>query len=122
MKIHVEVFIASRILGQNQETFTPSDIRKFIEREFHDTQHGIQTQITSRCVANAPLNFEAGCNYLWRIEHGIYRTFKQGVDQPNHGRENDPYQPETADVPEKYRYLINSTKLILRIINKKKSF
>lgn len=110
MKIHVEIFIASRILEQSQGTFSPTDIRNFIEREFHDTQHGIQTHITSRCVANAPLNFEAGCNYLWRIEHGIYRTFKHGVDQPNHGRENDPYQPDAADVPEKYRYLINSIK------------
>lgn len=110
MKIHVEVFIASRILGQNQETFTPSDIREFIEREFHDTQHGIQTHITSRCVANAPLNFEAGCNYLWRVSRGVYRLFRSGIDQPFAGREKDPSEPNRVEIPEKYHYLLNQTK------------
>lgn len=109
IKIHVEVFIASRILGQNQGTFTPSDIRKLIEREFHDTQHGIQTHITSRCVANAPLNFGAGCNYLWRVSRGVYRIFQLGIDQPFPGRENDPSQPSWDEIPEKYRYLLDSS-------------
>ncbi len=107
IKIHVEVFIASRILGQNQGTFTPSDIREFIEKEFHDTQHGIQTHITSRCVANAPINFGAGCNYLWRESRGVYRVFKSRIDHPSAGRENDPSQPNLEDIPEKYHYLLD---------------
>ena len=57
MNIHVEIFIASRILGQNRATFTPLEIRKYIEEEFNDTQEGIKTQTTSMCVANARLNF-----------------------------------------------------------------
>jgi hypothetical protein len=56
MKIHVEVFIASRILGQRQGTFTPEELKKFILTEFNDSRSGVQTHVSAECVANAPLN------------------------------------------------------------------
>ncbi len=109
MNIHVEIFIASRILGQNQGTFTPLEIRKFIKKEFNDTQEGIKTQTASMCVANSPLNFNSGFNFLWREKHGVYRVFKPGFDLPFVGRENDPFQPKWEDVPVKYQYFLDQS-------------
>jgi len=106
MKIHVEIFIASRILEKNQGLFTPRDLVTFIESEFHDTRHGIQIHATAGCVANAPLNFPTAYNYTWREEHGTYRTFRPGHDQPAPGRENMATQPQMDDVPVQYRHLL----------------
>lgn len=106
MKIHVEVFIASRILGQRQGTFTPEELKKFILTEFNDSRSGVQTHVTAECVANAPLNHALGHNYLWRTEHGILRVFKPGFDHPSRGREKSIDHPWREDMPEKYLYLL----------------
>jgi hypothetical protein len=106
MKIHVEVFIASRILGQNQGTFSPDDLMRFIRKEFHDERPGIPTHVTAACVANAPLNHTSGYNYLWRVGPGLMRVFRPGQDHPETERVKDRVQPEREDLPERFRYLL----------------
>lgn len=106
MEIHVEVFIASKILGKNQPKFSKNDLMRFIHNEFKDDRPGITTHISSSCVANAPLNHASGYNYLWRENTGEYRCFHPGNDLPKPERVNDRYQPLRENVPEEYRYLL----------------
>ena len=108
MKIHVEVFLASRILEQSQTTFSPTDMRKFIYKEFGDERNGIMTHLTAACVANAPLNHPSIYNYLWHLRQGEYRTFRPGYDPIKQEKRNGRTQPDQDDVPEKYRYLLKA--------------
>lgn len=102
MKIHVEVYIASRILEQNQGSFTPQDLINFIHKEFKDDRPGVNTHVSSVCIANAPLNHPIGYNYLWRIKPGLLRTFVFGQDTPGTQRLNYECRPKKEDIPEKY--------------------
>lgn len=106
MKIHVEVFIASRILGRNQTSFSTEDLIRFIQKEFGDSRPGVTTHVSAVCIANAPLNHAIGYNYLWRLDHGNLRAFQPDVDIPKLERRNHQTQPEAKDVPEKYHYLL----------------
>ena len=106
MKIHVEIFIASRILGKNQPSFSPEDLIKFIEKEFGDSRPGVRTHATAVCVANAHLNHALGYNYLWRSGHADLRPFRPGIDIPDPEREKHQTQPKIEDVPEKYRRIL----------------
>jgi hypothetical protein len=106
MKIHVEVFIASRVLEHMQGTFSPHDMVKFIREQFKDERHGIMTHITAACVANAPLNHPYLYNYLWHLRQGEYRSFRPGYDPLMPEKKNGRTQPEREDVPEKYQYLL----------------
>lgn len=106
MKIHVEVFIASKVLENFQGTFSPQDLMRFIQKEFKDYRHGIMTHITAACVATAPPNHPYIYNYLWRIDQGKYRTFRPGYDQLKPEKKNGRFQPWREDVPEKYQYLL----------------
>jgi len=107
MKIHVEVFIASRILYQNKPSFSPSEIIDFIHKKFNDERHGIPTHVTAACVANAPMNHPYCYNYLWRIRPGEYRIFKPRHDPLNPEKRGFRDQPYPHDVPEKYQYLLH---------------
>lgn len=107
MKIHVEVFIASRVLEHMQGTFSPHDMVKFIRERFNDQRHGIMTHITAACVANAPLNHPIVHNYLWRVSPGKYRTFRPGYDPLKPEKKSARTQPDRIDVPEKYQYLLH---------------
>lgn len=106
MKIHVEVYIASRVLDQRQGTFSPQEIEKFIQTEFKDFRSGVKTHISSECVANAPLNHMLGHNYLWRTEYGTLRAYRPGMDRPNKGREMSIDHPRREDMPETYLSLL----------------
>jgi hypothetical protein len=106
MKIHVEIFIASRILGRNKPSFSVGELLGFTQKEFRDTRSGVGTHVSAVCVANAPLNHPTGYNYLWRVERDELRPFRPGADHPDPERVNYPTQPQTDDVPEKYRYLL----------------
>lgn len=108
MKIHVEIFIASRILSQTKNLFTPYEIMKFINKEFNDERAGIMTYITGACVANAPLNHMHVYNYLWRVSHGKYRTFRPGSDYLKYKKFNGIIQPAQKDMPEKFLNLLNN--------------
>jgi len=50
MKIHVEVFIAGKILEQRQSTFSPNEIIDFLRTEFCDERHGIPTHVSAACI------------------------------------------------------------------------
>jgi hypothetical protein len=106
MKIHVEIFIVSRILGKDRTSFSTEDLIDFIHKEFNDFRPGVTTHATSVCIANAPLNHAIGYNYLWRLGHGDLRQFLPGYDIPSTERANHQTQPKVEDVPEKYRYLL----------------
>ena len=109
-KIHVEVFIASQVLEQQQGTFTAADLKHFIRREFKDERPGIATHISAHCVANAPLNTARGYNYLWRLSAHELRSFHAASDTPVMERLTLSSQPEMADLPTDYRYLLSSLK------------
>jgi hypothetical protein len=106
MKIHVEVFIAGKILEQRKPSFSPAEVIEFIKSEFGDERHGISTHATAACVANAPLNHPNCYNYYWRLNHGEYRTFRPGRDPLKPEKKGFRYQPYRQDVPEKYRFLL----------------
>ena len=106
MKIHVEVFIGSRILGKNQQLFSPGDLLQLIHSEFKDNRPGVSTHVSAACVANAPLNHPNAYNYLWRDDYGKLRSFRAGLDLPIPERANFRTEPNIEDVPEKYRYLL----------------
>ena len=106
MKIHVEVFIAGKILEQRQSRFSPNEIIEFIRTEFGDERHGIPTHVTAACVANAPMNHAICHNYLWRIDHAEYRTFHPRRDPLKPEKKGFRHQPYPQDVPEKYHYLL----------------
>jgi hypothetical protein len=108
MKIHVEVFIGSRVLGQNHTSFTTEDLIRFIHKEFGDNRPGVTTHVSSACIANTNLNHPTGYNYLWRVEHGDLRPFRPGLDNPDPERIKHRTQPEPEDMPEKYRHFLHN--------------
>lgn len=105
-KIHVEVFIASRLLSQRQEVFTPRDLREEILRLFGDTRPGVNIHISAHCVANAPRNAGTVHNYLWRVSPGSLRIFDPTRDQPHPSRADALAFPHREDVPQAYQYLL----------------
>lgn len=105
-KIHVEVFIAAKVLENRQGTFSIAALKHFIKQEFGDERPGVTTHVTAHCVANAPLNATPGYNYLWRLPRNELRSFHPGNDTPVAARRDLAWQPKTADVPATYRYLL----------------
>ena len=106
MKIHVEVFLAAKILARNQGSFTPEALRKEIEQRFDDTRPGVRTHISAHCVANAPKNAAVVSNYIWRLSDGRLRPFDPAKDQPHPSREDSRTSPDPRDVPAEYRSLL----------------
>jgi len=106
MKIHVEVFMASRILCQRKPSFSPNEIINFIHTHFNDERHGIPTNVGAACVVNAPMNHPYCYNYLWRINQGEYRTFQPGRDTLSPEKRGFRHQPQKQDVPEKYHHFL----------------
>ena len=105
LKIHVEVFIASRMLSQRQGSFTTEELRREVERLFGDTRPGVNAHISAHCVANAPRSAQTVYNYLWRIERGHLRTFDPVSDRPHPSRADAAFVPKAEDVPPEYRHL-----------------
>lgn len=108
-KIHVEVFVASQLLGQRQETFTTESLHREIKRLFDDTRPGVSTHISAHCVANARRNAGTVYNFLWRVDQGLYRVFDLARDAPHPTRANASCFPRREDVPSKYRYLLSAS-------------
>jgi hypothetical protein len=106
IKMHVEVFVASRLLGERQGAFTPKALRREVQRLFGDTRAGVETHISAHCVANAPKNTGTVHNYLWRLEHGLLRVFDAARDVPHPSRTYAGHYPLGEDVPMEYRYLL----------------
>lgn len=106
IKIHVEVFVASRLLGERQNTFTPKELRREVEGLFGDARPGVSTHVSAHCVANAPKNAGTVHNYLWRLERGLLRVFDAARDMPHPSRSHAGHIPNRDDVPMQYRYLL----------------
>ena len=105
VKIHVEVFVVSHLLSRNQGTFTTEDLRVEIRRLFGDTRPGVDTHIAAHCVANAPKNAGTVHNYLWRLDHNLFRVFDRARDVPHPSRIDADNLPHAEDVPVQYRHL-----------------
>lgn len=105
LKIHVEVFIASRLLSAEQETFTSTDLRERVKSEFQDERPGVKTHISAHCIANIPLRGPTGYNYIWNVARDEYRIFQFTIDEPHPARVSVLTQPHIEDVPGKYHHL-----------------
>jgi len=109
MKIHVEVYIASRLLSQEQGTFTLGELVERVHDLFDDMSQGVQTYGSSGAVANAPKNLYVVYNYLWRIGHGLYRCFDPSRDTPLPARAHARREPLPEDVLAQYHHLLTGT-------------
>ncbi len=105
-KIHVEVFVASQLLGRRQEMFTAEALRREIQRLFGDSRPGVNTHISAHCVANAPRNAATVYNYLWRLDQGLFRVFDPVKDWPHSTRADAACFPRRDNVPSAYRCLV----------------
>ena len=106
-KIHVEVFIAARLLAQRTDRFSADDLRREVEVKLGDARSGVTTHISAHCVANAPRNAATVSNYLWRLPSGELRPFDAGRDRPHPSRVDARTIPDRRDVPSEYRYLLS---------------
>ena len=103
--IHVEIWIASRLISKVKEIFTKKELMAFIGEEFGDIRSGISTHISSCCVANKPSNHPRNYNYLYWVSYGEYRIYREG-DYTHPDKVDWPSQPLLEDVPVQYSYLI----------------
>jgi len=103
---HVEVYIASRLLGREQGSFSARELVNRVRQEFGDARPGVGAHAYSGCVANSPLHFRQAHNYLWRIEKGLYRRFDPAQDIPHPDRLGGMIRPDIEDVPPEYRSLL----------------
>jgi len=106
LKIHVEVFIVSRLLAQRKETFSNGELEREVERLFGDTRKGVRPHVASFCVANSPKGAGTVYNYTWRVRRGHYRLFDPATDRPHRSRADARSFPLWEDVPAEYRYLL----------------
>jgi len=106
-KIHVEVFVASRLLEKRTSSFTRRQLIEEIERLFGDRRPGVSSYVrSSRCIANSRFASRYAFNYLWELPDGNLRCFNPQTDEPATGRLHHHVQPPIADVPEAYQDLI----------------
>jgi len=104
LPIHVEIWIASRLLTKSQETFTANDLKHLIKQEFDDSRVGLTPHISSYCVASTRAN-PGKYRYLTRVDTGLYRIFREG-DSVDDTKKNAPLAPDPRDIPEKYQQLL----------------
>ncbi len=97
MDFHVEVYIASRLLGREQGSFRARELINRVRQEFQESRRGVDTHVHTHCVANSPLNQPRAYNYLWRIEKGLYRCFDPAQDTPHPDRVGGMMGPDIDD-------------------------
>ncbi len=108
--IHVEVWIASRILSESKDFFTKYDLLTTIQSLFKDDRKGISTHISCHCVGNTPAYGGTPHNYLYSSSYGLYRVFTR-ADTPHPSRIGCRLHPLHADIPEQYWYLLADNEL-----------
>lgn len=104
-KVHVVVWIASRLLGAGGRTFTKQELLRLIEDKFGDTRPALSTHISSYCVASAKAD-PGAYRYLTVVGRGRYRVYRPG-DPVHASKVSAPTHPEFQDIPEDYRYLLD---------------
>jgi len=106
VKIHVAVYLASRMLAGKKKTFTAKELIDRVRQEFDDWRPGVTFYVTSHAVANAKKATGVVYNYLWRTRYGIYRCFDPERDVPHPSRRDAATEPDAVDVPLEYCYLL----------------
>jgi len=115
--IHVEIWIASRLLSEKNEIFSKKELTATIKRIFDDTRPGISTHISSCCVANKPSNHPRNYNYLFWVSKGKYKIYIKG-DYLHPDKKSSQSNPIYEDVPRQFRYLLDKTLSNKNVISK----
>jgi len=109
LKVHVEIYIASRLLGKGGASFSIRDLTDKVSSEFQDHRQLVRILCSSSsCVAN---RYTSGTpyNYLWAEEDGRLRCFDPERDQPHRLRVGRPTHPKIEDMPREYLDLLPQT-------------
>ena len=106
--IHVEIWIASRLLSEKNEIFSKKELTVIIKEIFDDTRPGISTHISSCCVANKPSNHPRNYNYLFWLSKGKYKIYIKG-NYLHPDKKSSQNKPNYEDVPCQFRYLLDKT-------------
>jgi len=109
IKIHVEIWVASRLLGEERHTFSASDLVARVLEEFGDKRPSVATYAYGSALrADAPARGVV-YNYLYRKERGVLQCFDPDVHRPHQSRSERPWHPALGDVPRRYRLLLPGT-------------
>ena len=106
MKIHVEVYLASRLLQREQKTFSAQDLIRRIHSEFEDDRKLIGEYVRAYTVANISKTTSVAYNYLWRLGPNQYRCYHPTQDQPHLTKVDAAAKPWHRDVSPEYHYLL----------------
>ncbi|MCW4048847.1 MAG: hypothetical protein NWE89_03835 [Candidatus Bathyarchaeota archaeon] len=120
MPIHVEVWIVSKSLSQESESFSKVELTDLIKDLFNDKRSGVSTHISTYCVASTKKNPEA-YRYLTKVGWGKYRVFKVG-DEVHETKLEAPLSPDKDDIPSEYRYLLDISETNVKVKTKKEKF
>lgn len=104
--IHVEIWVASRLLSEGKKVFSKRELTELIENLFNDYRHGISTHISSCCVANKHSNHPKNYNYLIWESKGNYKIFREG-DFTHPDKIGCQIYPRIEDIPNQFRYLLD---------------
>jgi len=113
LNIHVEIWIASRIVSQESDIFTKAELVKKIKDLFNDTRSGVSTHISSYCVASTKAD-PGAYRYLTRVGRGQYRVFRYG-DEVHESKKEAPLKPNKYEIPSEYRYLLDISENIEKV-------
>ena len=122
MDIHVEVYLASRLLQREQSTFRTAEVIARVRQEFGDQRRGVETYACTHCVANSPLNLPQAYNYQWRLDKGVYRCFDEARDTPHPDRVDGRSQPDLEDIPPAYHWLVEQEDVPHRVFRPVSTF
>lgn len=110
IKVADEVWVATALLHREnptREDFSISEIVRRAEREGLHPKHrpGVQVHASLHCVANKAPN-PARHRMLVETRPRRRRLFRPG-DPVDEGRRSGKVRPDSQDLPERYRYLID---------------
>lgn len=103
-KVHVVVWIGSRVLSRNSESFSKQDLLAWARAHYGDERPGLSTHISSYCVASSEAN-PGAYRYLTRVGRGRYRPYRDG-DEVHPSKTQAPTCPEAYDVPPEFVTLL----------------
>ena len=110
-KIHVEIFVASRLLAARRPIFTRQELYQKVVEVFDDSRPGVASYIhSSRFLANRVFQSRYVFNYLWDLDGGLLRCFDPERDAPVRSRLNATSQPPAEDVPPRYLDLLRAVR------------
>jgi hypothetical protein len=106
--IHIEIWIASRLLSEKKNVFSKRELTEFIDHLFSDRREGTSTHISSCCVANKPSNHLKNYNYLTWVSRGVYKIFSEG-DYIHPDKNGCQTCPGRESIPQHFLHLLNKT-------------